>query len=221
MMNAGRILVMLSFLVASGAAAQEGPEPDPYARGLHKDAVPLEPDPEEAAGASDSVEDPFSVYSKGQIQEIYIDEDYRLYDLRPYQGLVPGHPERGEPEDGVVPSGTGDVVVIRRIGLEQKELFSRVFAAVDVAITPWVYDNYATADANPGTPYRIILEIVGGKIPKRNDRRPLDARAFNSPILDIQGVLFEGGARVIITLKRKARYLPAQSGQTLYVDIER
>ena len=210
MKHPGRILVMLSFLVASGAAAQEGP-------GV---ASPGEPDPE-ATGASDTIDDPYSVYSKGQIEETYIDEDYRLYDLRPYQGLVPGHPERGEPEDGVVPSGTGDDIVIQRIGLEQKELFSRVFAAVDVAVTPWVYDNYATADANPGTPYRIVLEVAGGKIPKRNDRRRLDARAFNSPILEIQGVPFKGGARVIITLKRKARYLPAQSGRTLYVDIER
>ena len=105
--------------------------------------------------------------------------------------------------------------------MEQKELFSRVFAVTDGPVTPWVYDNFATADANPGTPYRIVMEIAGGRIPKRTDRLPLDARAFSSPVLTIQGVQFDGGTRVVVTLKRKARYLPAQTGRTLYVDIER
>ena len=206
-----RTVVMVSFLVfgASFASAQVDPAGAPG---------PSEDSPGALPGG---VVDPYSVYSQGQIQETYIDEDYKLYDVRPYQGVVPGHPERGEPVDGdIIPSGS-DRVTVERVGLEQKELFSRVFAVANAVVTPWVYDNFATADANPGTPYRIVLEVAGGKIPKRTDRLPLDARAFNTPILTIQGVHFKGGARVIITLKRKARYLPAQSGRTLYVDIER
>lgn len=201
-----RILLVFSVLFAGvrPAPAQEVP--------------PEEPMPGETPGGE---VDPYSVYSKGQVEETYIDEDYKIYKVRPYKGIVPGHPERGEPTDGEVTPATTEKVTIERVGLEQKELFSRVFAVTDGLVTPWIYDNFATADANPGTPYRIIMEVAGGKIPSRNDRRPLDARAFNTPILTIQGVPSEGGVRVIITLKRKARYLPAQSGRTLYVDIER
>jgi hypothetical protein len=208
------VLTLITLLAApaSRAMAQEDPVPI------------VEPDvePEEPAGQPVHVEggkDPYSVYSRGQIQEIFIDEDYRLYDLRPYKGLVPGDPDREAGE--TASAGTPEKVVVRRVGLEQMELFSRVFAAVDAAVTPWVYDNFATADANPGTPYQIIMEIAGGRIPKRTDRLPLDARAFNTPILEIQGIEFKGGVRVVVTLKRKARYLPAQAGNTLYVDIER
>ncbi len=206
-----RFLVMVSFLFtgANYAPAQEGPSDEP---------VPGEDTPGETPGGE---VDPYSVYSKGQLQETYIDEDYRLYEVRPYKGVVPGHPERGEPVDGELLPTNAEKITVERLGLEQKELFSRVFAVADAVVTPWVYDNFATADANPGTPYRIVMEVAGGKIPTRVDRLPLDARAFNTPILTIQGVHFKGGARVIITLKRKARYLPAQSGRTLYVDIER
>lgn len=202
-------LCLLFSLWVTPALAQEDP--------------PVAPVPDEDPGEGTFVGDvdPYSVYSKGQLQETYIDEDYKLYDLRPYQGLVPGRPERGESPDRGSPSGGSEKVIVERIGLEQKELFSRVFAVADTPVTPWVYDNYATADANPGTPYRIVMEIAGGKIPKRTDRLPLDARAFNTPVLTIQGVHFQGGTRVVITLKRKARYLPAQAGRTLYVDIER
>ncbi|MFH1531415.1 MAG: hypothetical protein ABIK09_11870 [Pseudomonadota bacterium] len=206
-----RFLVMVSFLFAGSlrAPAQEIPPDEP---------VPGEDTPVETS----SIEvDPYSVYSKGQIQETYIDEDFKLYEVRPYQGVVPGHPERGEVAGGEALPARGEKITLERIGLEQKELFSRVFAVADGAVTPWVYDNFATADANPGTPYHIVMEITGGKIPKRTDRLPLDARAFNTPILTIQGVPFKGGVRVIIILKRKARYLPAQVGRTLYVDIER
>ena len=201
-----QILLTLSVLLVGlgPARAQEVP--------------PEDPTPGETLG---NEVDPYSVYSRGQVQETYIDEDYKLYEVRPYKGVVPGHPERGEPVDGEVALANTDKVTIERVGLEQKEMFSRVFAVTDGLVTPWIYDNFATADANPGTPYRIIMEVAGGKIPTRNDRRPLDARAFNTPILTIQGVPSEGGAQVIITLKRKARYLPAQSGRTLYVDIER
>ncbi len=205
-----RALVMASFLFTGASApAREVPPDEP---------LPGEDAPTETS--SDEV-DPYSVYSKGQLQETYIDEDYKLYEVRPYQGVVPGHPERGEPLDGELPPTSAEKITVERVGLEQKELFSRVFVVADAVVTPWVYDNFATADANPGTPYRIVMEVAGGKIPKRTDRLPLDARAFNTPILTIQGVHFKGGTRVIITLKRKARYLPAQSGRTLYVDIER
>jgi len=206
-----RFLVTVSFLfIGSTLALAQGVPPDEPFPG---EDTTVEP--------SDGEVDPYSVYSKGQIQETYIDEDYKLYDVRPYKGVVPGHPERGEPMDGEVLPTSSEKITLERIGLEQKELFSRVFAVADAVVTPWVYDNFATADANPGTPYHIIMEIAGGTIPKRNDRLPLDARAFNTPILTIQGVPFKGGARVIVTLKRKAPYLPAQSGRTLYIDIER
>jgi len=205
-----RLLVMTSLLSAGASVpAQEIP--------------PVEPGSDEEAHGEPTGDkvDPYSVYSKGQLQETFIDEDYKLYEVRPYKGVVPGHPERGEPADGEVPPPRSERITVERLGLEQKELFSRVFAIADAAVTPWVYDNFATADANPGTPYQVVMEIAGGKIPTRVDRLPLDARAFNSPILTIQGIHFKGGVRVVITLKRKARYLPAQSGRTLYIDIER
>ncbi|MBM4370048.1 MAG: hypothetical protein FJ098_00240 [Deltaproteobacteria bacterium] len=206
-----RFLVLL-FLCAAPlpAGAQELPEPE---EPLPADGPAAPADP----AARDA--DPFSVYSRGQLQEIFIDEEFRLYDVRRYQGLVPGHPDRPEGTSGG--DGTLERVVVERIGLEQMEIFSRVFAVVDAGVTPWVYDNFATADANPGTPYQIVMEIAGGRIPKRNDRRPLDVRAFATPILEIRGTEFKGGVRVVVTLKRKARYLPAQSGNTLYVDVER
>ena len=72
-----RFLVMVSFLLtgAQYALAQEVP--------------PDEPIPGEDIGETPGGEvDPYSVYSKGQLQETYIDEDYKLYEVRPYKGVL-------------------------------------------------------------------------------------------------------------------------------------
>ena len=85
-----RFLVTVSCLFIGSALA------------LAQEVPPYEPVPDEDTTVETSIGevDPYSVYSRGQIQETYIDEDYKLYDVRPYKGVVPGHPERGSARKG-------------------------------------------------------------------------------------------------------------------------
>lgn len=164
--------------------------------------------------------DPYSVYSTGLFQEVYIDDNLNLYKTRQYGGIVPALEEK-KGTNMAAPAEAGEKLMIHRIGFEQRELFSRLFVLGNGLLSPWIYDNFAQAQGNPEVSYQIIVELPGAKIPKYNDRRPLITRAFNSPIDSIEGQPFKGGVRVIITLKREARYLPVQVGRLLYIDVER
>ena len=165
--------------------------------------------------------DPHNVYSTGLFQEVYIDEDFKLYKVRTYQGVVPGRDADNEAGTATVQEPRGKKTRVKRLGFEQRELFSRVFVLADRPISPWIYDNFVQAHANPDVPYQIFVEVSTADIPKFNDRRPLITRSFNTPIRTIQGTLMKEGVRVVITLKREARYLPVQVGNVLYIDVER
>jgi hypothetical protein len=164
--------------------------------------------------------DPYNIYGTGMFQEVYIDEDFNLFKIRTYQGLVPGRtPEEGE--EPILDENTSGSTKIKRIGFEQRELFSRIFILADRAISPWVYDNFVQAAADPSIPFQIYVELAKSKIPKVNDKRPLVTRNFNTPVMSVEGTENKDGVRVIITLKREARYLPVQVGKVLYLDVER
>mgnify|MGYP006865124356 CR=1 FL=1 len=197
------VVFVFTFSLASAALAQ--PE--------KKDEVP--------AAKVKTNPDPHNVYSTGLFQEVYIDEDFKLYRVRTYQGMVPGRDSEYDAGAATVDPPRGKKTRVKRLGFEQRELFSRVFVLADRPISPWIYDNFVQAHANPDVPYQIFVEISTADIPKFNDRRPLITRSFNTPIRTIQGTLMKEGVRVVITLKREARYLPVQVGKVLYIDVER
>jgi hypothetical protein len=164
--------------------------------------------------------DPYNVYGTGLFQEVYIDEDFNLYKIRSYSGIVPGR----ETENEVAleePEAVGGSTTVERVGFEQRELFSRVFILADRAISPWVYDNFVQAQADPTIPHQVYVELARAKMATFNDMRPLVTRNFNTPIMQIEAHETKDGVRVVLTLKREARYLPVQIGKVLYVDVER
>lgn len=165
--------------------------------------------------------DPYNVYSTGLFQEVYIDEDFKLYKIRTYQGIVPDRDKLDEDGAAKVAVRRGKKTRILRIGFEQRELFSRVFVLADRAISPWIYDNFVQAHSDPSIPFQIFVELTNANVPKSNDRRPLITRSFNTPVNKVESVAIKGGVRVVLTLKRESRYLPVQVGKILYVDVER
>ncbi|GEM_PF-6853610 len=184
-------------------------------------------DKEEAAKKKETslrvaTRDSYSIYSTGLFQEVYIDDNLNLYKTRQYGGIVPSLEEK-RGSDLTVPVGEpGDKLTISRIGFEQRELFSRMFVLGTGAMSPWIYDNFAQAQGNPEIDYQIIVEIPTARIPKYNDRRPLVTSAFNSPVASIEGRPMKGGGvKVVLTLKKEARYLPVQVGRLLFIDVER
>lgn len=162
-------------------------------------------------------EDPYSIYGGGQLQEVFIDEKGRIYDNRPYQGVIPG---KSEGVAAPLPPKE-DKVQIKRIGFEQLEFFSRVFVAFSREVTPWVSDNFVDVEANPALQYKIFVDIDGADIPLAADRLPLDTRAFNTPIFQVESQINKKGVRLVIALKRKAGYLPVRGDGVFYVDVER
>lgn len=168
-----------------------------------------------------SGKDPYSVYSTGLFQEVYIDDNLNLYKTRQYGGIVPALEEKKGTNMAVPTAQPGDKLLIDRIGFEQRELFSRLFVLGNGSLSPWIYDNFAQAQGNPDVAYQIFVELPGAQIPKYNDRRPLITRAFNTPVASIEGQPIKGGVRVVVTLKKEARYLPVQVGRLLYIDVER
>lgn len=199
------------------ASTDAGTEKKTKKKGPKKAKDGKEPKKQQSVRISSN--DPYSVYSTGLFQEVYIDESFQLYATRKYGGVVPG---KNEAEfANVQPTDGEGKLLIHRIGFEQRELFSRLFVLASSSISPWVYDNFAEANANPEINYQIYIEIPGAKIPKHNDRRPLITTSFNTPVASIEGRHMEGGVRVVITLKREARYLPVQVGRLLYIDVER
>ena len=179
-----------------------------------------DPDPGAESGGSIQDVDPYNVYSSGLFQEVYIDEDFKLYKVRIYQGTVPGRDAEENVEQPLAESPRGKPK-IDRLGFEQRELFSRVFVLADRPMSPWVYDNFVQAQADPHIPYQVFVELAGARIPTTNDKRPLVTRAFNTPISTIVGTETKDGVRVVLTLKREARYLPVQVGNVIYIDVER
>jgi hypothetical protein len=202
-------MVMLGCFLSLAALAQEEPR---------KEEAPKE-GPKVVSGSSG---DPYSVYANGEYEEVFIDEDFKLYKVRTYQGVVPGRDERAGVSTTVPGSEpSGKKAGVQRIGFEQRELFSRVFIVTTDAVTPWVYDNFVQANATPGVPFQVYVELSGVSIPKTNDRRPLDTKSFATPLLSVEGTEIKTGARIVLTLKREARYLPVQVGNVLYIDVER
>jgi len=199
-------MVMLVLCGSRPAVAQEEPA-----------KAPAERDPTNAAPV-----DPLGVYSGGQFEEVYIDEEFKLYKVRTYQGVVPGRDEKeGAPVEVPAEAPKGTKISVNRIGFEQRELFSRVFVVTSHPVTPWVYDNFVQAKSTPGVEPQIYVELAGAVVPKSNDRRPLDTRGFSTPVASIEGFEQKSGARVVLTLKREARYLPVTVGNVLYIDVER
>jgi hypothetical protein len=189
------------FLLAMPGLAQEV-QPVPV-------AVPGAAEPAPAA-----VQDPYSIY-QGGIQEVVIDEAGNIYKQRVYQGMVPGR------KDVLPQAPSKGKIVVTRIGFEQMELFSRVFVATSVPVTPWIYDNFIDAETRPGAAYKIMVEIPGADIPNKNDRHPLLTSAFNTPVMQVDNQVSKDSVKIIITLKRKAGYLPVQGDGVVYIDIER
>ncbi len=196
-------LALLALLPAAGLLAQEKP-------------TGTGEKPQVEPGQS---EDPYNVYSTGAFQEVYIDEEFKLFKVRTYQGAVPGR-EEGNPQGAPVDPPKGKIV-IDRIGFEQRELFSRIFVLADRPVSPWVYDNFVQAQSDPAIPPQIFVEIAKASVPKTNDRRPLVTRNFNTPVMQIETIQVKDLVRIVITLKRESRYLPVQVGKTVYVDVER
>jgi len=165
--------------------------------------------------------EPYSIYSSGLFQEVYIDEEAELYKVRTYQGVVPTR-DLGAPADDAASAETLEgTTLISWVGFEQRELFSRVFILADRPISPWVYDNFVQAQADPKTLRKVFIELNKAKIPLSNNRRPLVTRSFNTPIAVIEAVQAKDVVKVEITLKKEARYLPVQIGKILYIDVER
>lgn len=171
-------------------------------------------------GVADSA-DPYNVYATGLFQEVYIDEDFKLYKVRTYQGIVPDRDKLEQNGTAKVETRRGKKTRILRVGFEQRELFSRVFVLADRAISPWIYDNFVQAHSDPSVPFQIFVELTNANVPKTNDRRPLITHSFNTPVSKVESVEIKGGVRVVLTLKRESRYLPVQVGKILYVDVER
>jgi hypothetical protein len=65
------------------------------------------------------------------------------------------------------------------------------------------------------------MEIPGADIPNNNDRFPLVTSAFNTPVMQVDNEVTKGSVKVVISLKRKAGYLPIQSDGVVYIDVER
>jgi hypothetical protein len=197
------VLAVLVLLPAAGLVGQEKPK---------------------GSGDKPAVEptqsgDPYNVYSSGAFQEVYIDEDFKLFKVRTYQGAVPGRDEEN-PQGAPVDPPKGKIV-IDRIGFEQRELFSRIFVLADRPVSPWVYDNFVQAQSDPAIPPQIYVEVAKASIPRTNDRRPLVTKNFNTPVMQVEANQVKDLVRIVITLKREARYLPVQVGKTIYVDVER
>jgi hypothetical protein len=178
-------------------------------------------DPDQPGKLTVQSKDPYNVYASGLFQEVFIDEDFKIYKVRNYQGVVPGREDEGFVPDEPMAEAPKGKTRIERIGFEQRELFSRIFVVADRVISPWVYDNFVQAQADPSIPFQVYVELSQAKIPKTNDQRPLVTRNFNTPVMSIHGEETEETVRVVINLKREARYLPVQIGKILYIDVER
>lgn len=198
------VLLVASWFPARHALCQETPGP-------------------EAGAAGQEMVQPYSVYSSGLFEEVYIDEEGELYKTRPYQGVVPSRDADRVTEAAAVtepPEGSRKTR-IAWIGFEQRELFSRVFILADQVISPWVYDNFVQAQGDAKISPKIFVELNHASIPLKNNRRPLVTRSFNTPIAVIEAKETKDGVKLEITLKKEARYLPVQGGKIFYVDVEK
>jgi hypothetical protein len=146
-----------------------------------------------------------------------VDDQNKIYQDRPYQGIVPQLRDTSAATARyvVTPQAArqGQAIRVLWIGFQQKQFFSRVFIQTDRA--PAVYTVYKTA------PRRIVIDFPGGSVATSNNVRPIVTEKFDGPVAGIKATRNKKGASIAIELKRDAGYLYRQEGNYIYVDVER
>ena len=146
----------------------------------------------------------------GQIIEVFVDEQGKIYKELRYQGIIPGIRD----EVGRIGKYTakGKRPILSWVGFQSKQFYSRIF----IKVSPVSRFIMRKPDAN-----RIIVDIDDARIPSRQTRRPILTSAYDTAVQSIQAKPVKGGAQVEITLRKPAGYLYKRQGDYIFIDIER
>ena len=146
----------------------------------------------------------------GQIIEVYVDEQGKIYKELRYQGIIPGI--RDEIGKAGKKSKKNQRPIVSWVGFQSKQFYSRIF----IKVSPVSRFIMRKPDAS-----KIVVDIDNARIPSRQTRRPILTSAYDTAVHSIKATPVKGGARVEIALRKPAGYLYKRQGDYIFIDIER
>jgi hypothetical protein len=109
----------------------------------------------------------------------------------------------------------GEIVEMNWIGFQQFQEASRVFVQTTEPV------RYRVEQVSPK---HVVLTLENTRVPLRNNRRAMDTRYFDSPVLNIQPKIIEGpspSVRIEIFLREPAEFTKTQQDNVLALDFAR
>jgi hypothetical protein len=141
--------------------------------------------------------------------EYFVDQEGKIYEDRPYQGVVPG---RRLNADGTTALAPRDVNTVTWVGFQPMAAMSRVF---------WQMTNPEPSfEVRRIEPTRIEVTLHDTKAANQNAMREMVMELFTGPIRSVRGVRSGSGLKYIIELKNSAHYLYRYEAPYLLLDFE-
>lgn len=158
--------------------------------------------------AADFVRRGYEIFHEDRV-EYFVDREGKIYEDRPYQGVVPGR--RLNP-DGSTTLKPRDTNTVTWVGFQPMAAMSRVF---------WQLTNPEPRfEVRRIEPTHIEVILHDTEAANQNALREMVMELFTGPIRSVRGVRTASGLKYIIRLKNSAHYLYRYEAPYLLLDFE-
>ena len=158
--------------------------------------------------AADFLRRGYEIFHEDRV-EYFVDQEGKIYEDRPYQGVIPG---RRLNADGTSSLAPRDVNTVTWVGFQPMAAMSRVF---------WQMTNEQPSfEVRRVEPTHIEVILHDTKAANQNALREMVMELFTGPIRSVRGVRTSGGLKYIIRLKSSAHYLYRYEAPYLLLDFE-
>ncbi len=158
--------------------------------------------------AADFVRRGYEIFHEDRV-EYFVDQEGKIYEDRPYQGVVPGRRLNADGSSTLEPR---DVNTVTWVGFQPMAAMSRVF---------WQMTNQEPSfEVRRIEPTRIEVTLHDTNAANQNALREMVMELFTGPIRSVRGVRTGSGLKYIIHLKNSAHYLYRYEAPYLLLDFE-
>ena len=158
--------------------------------------------------AADFVRRGYEIFHEDRV-EYFVDQEGKIYEDRPYQGVIPGRRLNADGTSTLEPRETNTVTWV---GFQPMAAMSRVF---------WQMTNEQPSfEVRRIEPTHIEVILHDTKAANQNALREMVMELFTGPIRSVRGVRTSAGLKYIIRLKSSAHYLYRYEAPYLLLDFE-
>lgn len=152
----------------------------------------------------------YEVVQTGDKVQAVVDKQGKIYNKRPYHGIIPGR------RDVFLPGRWARLAkrdYVTWVGVQPMASITRVF---------WqLTDPAPRFEVTKVDDRTLQVFFPGGRVPTRNNRRALRMAKFGGPVASVVTKRARGGALYVVHLKAAANHLYRFEAPFLYLDFER